>query len=145
MARSEHDSEHEEIVETLRALPVFANCDRSDLNDLAEHARRTSLPANWPLIQQETPSDACYVLLSGSADILDGDRKLDTVAAGAVVGEVGLTAHRLRNASVVSTSPLTLLHISASEFTALIERRPALRRAFESRSTPAHSAEADQD
>jgi CRP-like cAMP-binding protein len=133
-------SDARQIVALLKAQPVFAACKTSDLEDLASHSNHTSIPANWPLIHQETPADACYVILSGDADVLVKGEKVASITAGAVVGEAGLAGHKLRNASVTSKTPLDLLHIDASQFGPLIERRPALKAAFLSRTAEAAEA-----
>jgi CRP-like cAMP-binding protein len=133
-------SDAKEIVAALAAQQVFADCSNADLQDLAAHANRTSIPANWPLIHQETPADACYVILDGDADVMVNGQKVASISTGAVVGEAGLTGHKLRNAQVTSTTPLDLLHINADDFTALTERRPALKNAFMSRTAAAAEA-----
>jgi len=127
----------------LRAQPVFKDCSKDDLDDLANHSNHTSIPKNWPLIHQETPADACYVILSGDADVLIKGEKVASITSGAVVGEAGLAGHKLRNATVTSTTPLDLLHIDAAQFTDLIERRPALKAAFLSRTAKAAEATAN--
>lgn len=133
-------SDAREIVKALSAQPVFKDCSKEDLEDLANHSNRTSIPKNWPLIHQETPADACYVILSGDADVIVKGEKVASITSGAVVGEAGLAGHKLRNASVTSTTALDLLHIDAAQFTDLIERRPALKEAFLSRTAPAAEA-----
>lgn len=133
-------SDAKEIVAALAAQPVFKDCSKDDLQDLATHANRTSIPANWPLIHQETPADACYVILEGSADVLVDGKKVASITSGAVVGEAALAGHTLRNAQVTSTTELDLLHIDAEEFTALTDRRPALKKAFLSRTAAAAEA-----
>jgi CRP-like cAMP-binding protein len=131
------------IVAALQSQPVFAQCARRDLQDLAEHAERSSVPAHWPLIHQQTPSDACYVILDGEASVTVGGEQVATITAGAVVGETGIAGHKLRNASVTSITALELLHIDAEEFIQLIERRPALKAALLSRTKDAAAATAD--
>ena len=70
------------------------------------------------------------MILSGDADVVVKGEKVASITSGAVVGEAGLAGHKLRNASVSSTTPLDLLHIDAAQFTDLIDRRPALKAAF---------------
>ena len=136
-------SDSRAIVSALAAQPAFASCDRRDLQDLAEHAEHSSVPAHWPLIHQQTPADACYIILDGEAAVSVGGTQVATIAAGAVVGETGIAGHRLRNASVTSTTPLDLLHIDADEFTDLVERRPALRSVLLARTKAAAEATVD--
>jgi CRP/FNR family transcriptional regulator, cyclic AMP receptor protein len=120
----------QEITRRLATLPVFGACTNRDLEDLAVHARHSSVPAGWPLIHEDTPGDACYVLLEGSATVAIGGTPVATIEAGAIVGEVALAQGRLRSATVTSATPLDLLHIDAAEFTSLLDRRPKLREAL---------------
>jgi CRP-like cAMP-binding protein len=136
-------SDAKAIVAALQAQPVFKDCSSRDLEDLANHANHTSVPKDWPLIHQETPADACYVILSGDADVMIEGKKVASITTGAVVGEAGLAGHKLRNATVTSTTPLDLLRINADEFAKLIARRPALKAALLSRTAPAAAATAD--
>jgi CRP/FNR family cyclic AMP-dependent transcriptional regulator len=132
-----------QIVAQLREQPAFKDCSDADLMDLAKHSNHTSVPKDWPLIHQETPADACYVILSGDADVIVKGEKVASIGSGAVVGEAGLTGHKLRNASVMSTTPLDLLHIDAEQFGPLLERRPALKKAFSARTAEAAEATAE--
>jgi CRP/FNR family transcriptional regulator, cyclic AMP receptor protein len=120
-------SDHRELARRLASLPAFAGCSARDLDDLARHARRSSVPAGWPLIHQETPADACYVILDGAAVVRIDGADVATISAGGIVGEVALATGRLRNATVTSTEPLDLLHVDAEEFRKLLVRRPAVR------------------
>lgn len=120
-------SETREVVRLLAGLPAFGECSARDLADLATHAHRSRVPAHWPLIQPETPADACYVVLEGTASVTVEGTPVATVGPGGVVGEMALARGRLRNARVTSTTSLDLLHIDADQFTRLIDRRPALR------------------
>jgi CRP-like cAMP-binding protein len=70
------------------------------------------------------------VILEGTASVAIAGNTVAALEAGAIVGEVALASGRLRNATVSSTTPLELVHIDAGEFSALLERRPALREAL---------------
>jgi CRP/FNR family cyclic AMP-dependent transcriptional regulator len=133
----------QEIVTALKQQKAFSECSQVDLDDLAKHVNHTSVPKGWALIQQQTPSDAVYVILSGDADVIVKDKKVASITAGAVVGEAGVAGHKLRNATVLSTSPLDLLHINADDFTDLLKRRPSLEDVFLARTKEAAKATAD--
>jgi CRP/FNR family transcriptional regulator, cyclic AMP receptor protein len=120
-------SDHRVIARQLAALPSFEGCTAKDLDDLAKHSRHSSVPAAWPLIHQDTPADACYVILDGTASVAIDGTPVAELGRGSVVGEMALATGRLRNATVTSTSPLDLLHIDVNEFRSLLERRPTLR------------------
>jgi len=133
----------QEIVTALKKQAAFGDCSQADLDDLAKHANLTSVPKGWALIQQETPSDAVYVILSGDADVIVKDKKVASITAGAVVGEAGVAGHKLRNATVLSTSPLDLLHINAGDFEDLLKRHSSLKDVFLARTKDAAKATAD--
>ena len=120
-------SEHQLVARQLAALPAFEGCTAKDLDDLARHSHQSSVPAGWPLIHQDTPADACYVILDGSASVAIDGNAVAEVGRGEIVGEMALATGRLRNATVTSTTPLDLLHIDVRQFRSLLERRPALR------------------
>jgi CRP/FNR family transcriptional regulator, cyclic AMP receptor protein len=131
-----------EIVAALQAQSAFKDCSKEDLEDLATHSNHTSVPKNWSLIQQETPADAAYVILSGEADVSVKGEKVASITAGAVVGEAGLAGHKLRNATVTSRTELDLLHMTEGQFAGLINRRPNLKAVFLARTAEAAEATA---
>ena len=56
-------------------IDAFANFSDDDLKRIARATHRTSTSGPWPLIQEQTPSNACYILLSGEAGVyVKGDR-----------------------------------------------------------------------
>src|SRR5438270_5781593 len=66
-------ADHRDLARRLAALPAFSGCTEKDLLDLARHSYHSSVPAHWPLIHQDTPADACDVILDGSGGVcIDG-------------------------------------------------------------------------
>jgi CRP-like cAMP-binding protein len=123
-------SDTNELVQVLSKLPAFAACSTQDLTELAARSHRSSLPARWPVIHEDTPADCCYILLDGNVAITVHGQEVATLGPGDVVGEVALARGKLRNAMVTSTSPLDLVHIDIDDFNELMERRPKLRAAM---------------
>lgn len=121
------DDEGRAIAQQLAALPSFEGCTAKDLADLARSSHHSSVPAGWPLIHQDTPADACYVILSGTVSVAIDGNDVAELGSGSIVGEMALATGRLRNATVTSTTPLDLLHIDVTQFRSLLDRRPALR------------------
>ena len=128
-----------DIARRLAAAPAFAGCKSRDLEELARRSQHSSVPAGWTLISQDTPGDACYVILDGVATVSIRGEVVNELGAGSVVGETALATGKLRNANVSAKTPLDLLHLDAAAFEAVTGRRPALRDALLSRS-PASSA-----
>ena len=128
-------AELKELVETLGKLPRFASCSKSDLETLAKAARLSSVPANWPLINEQTPSDACYVILDGDLEVRVDGQPVAQLGKGAIVGEVGLLNSRLLNATVFSVTRVTLLHLVADVFHTLVSTNPELGAALKGATT----------
>ena len=71
-AREAREKEYEEDARRLREFDAFAKFSDDDLKRIARAAHRTSTSGPWPLIREQTPSDACYILLSGEAGVYVG-------------------------------------------------------------------------
>jgi CRP/FNR family cyclic AMP-dependent transcriptional regulator len=132
---------HVALREALAASPVLQGCTSADIRDLVRRGRETTLPAGWTFVRQDTPADACYLIVEGVATVSRRGEVVATLSAGDIVGEVALARARLRNATVTAQSRLRLLHIDAASFDALSPRlRAALLRDVQQRTpTPAES------
>ena len=116
--------------EQLTTFRLFNDCSADDLKALTRSSRTVTAPAHWTVIHDETPGDACYVILDGTATVKRGADVVAHLGPGDVAGEVALVTACLRTAAVVSESPMKMLHIDAAQFGRLIEDRPSLREAL---------------
>ncbi|MDQ1746451.1 MAG: family transcriptional regulator, cyclic receptor protein [Frankiaceae bacterium] len=125
------------------ASPLLSAARPSDVRELVKRGRETTIPSGWTFVHEETPADACYLIIEGTAAVVSGGKTVATLTAGDVVGEVALARTALRNASVVSRTRMRLLHIDAAAFAELSPRlRDALLRDVTGRlvsTTPGHS------
>ena len=64
--------EQEEDARRLREFDAFAKFSDDDMKRVVRAAHRTSTSGPWPLIREQTVSDACYILLSGEAGVYVG-------------------------------------------------------------------------
>ncbi|CAN7322870.1 cyclic nucleotide-binding domain-containing protein [Mycolicibacterium frederiksbergense] len=111
----------------LREFPAFAKFSEEDLHRLVHAAHRTSTSGPWPLILEQTPSDSCYILLSGEAAVYVGQERVAVVGPGEVIGESSLRRGTLRNATVTTTGRSEVLHIARDDLDRLLQEIPALR------------------
>ncbi|HVS68225.1 MAG TPA: cyclic nucleotide-binding domain-containing protein [Mycobacteriales bacterium] len=125
-------SELKELVGKLGSLPRFADLSKADLELLVKSSAVSAVPAHWPLINEQTPADACYVILDGDVEVRVDGKPVAQLAAGSVVGEVGLLTSKLRNATVVSTSRVSVLHLVPEVFQTLVSSNPAIRAVLQS-------------
>ena len=78
-----------------------------------------------------TGADKAYVLLSGAASVRKGREEIATLGPGDIFGEAAIVNHKLRNASIVTTTPVELLHFTAEEVRRLCVEMPAFKAALD--------------
>ncbi|MGE2714793.1 cyclic nucleotide-binding domain-containing protein [Mycolicibacterium litorale] len=118
---------YREDVARLREFPDFADFSDDELTRLVRAAHRTSTSAPWPLIHEQTPSDACFILLSGEASVYLGRERIAVLSPGEVIGESALRRGKLRSATVTTNGPAEVLRIDRDDFARLLDEIPALR------------------
>ena len=111
----------------LREFTAFDNFSDDELERLVRAAHHTSTSKPWPLIHEQTPSDACYILLSGEAGVYVGQDRIAVVGPGEVIGESVLRPGKLRNATVTTTGAAVVLRIKRDDLARLLDEIPALR------------------
>lgn len=111
----------------LREFDAFSTFSDDDLKRLVGVAHRTSTSGPWPLIREQTPSDACYILLSGEAGVYVGRERIAVVGPGEVIGESVFRSGKLRNATVTTVGRAEVLHIARDDVVRLVSDMPALR------------------
>ena len=123
-------SDAEEPREDARRLREFSAFDKfsdDELERLVQAAHRTSRSVPWPLIREQTPSDACYILLSGEAGVYVGEDRIAVLGPGEVIGESALRRGKLRSATVTTMGPAEVLRIERDDLARLLDKIPALR------------------
>jgi CRP/FNR family transcriptional regulator, cyclic AMP receptor protein len=126
-ARQAREKEYEEDARRLREFEAFANFSEADLKRIAQATHRTSTSGPWPLIQEQTPSNSCYILLTGEAGVYVRGERIAVVGPGEVIGESALRRGKLRNATVTTTGRAEVLHIARDDLDRLLNEVPALR------------------
>ena len=126
-ARQAREKEYDEDARRLREFEAFSKFSDDDLKRIARATHRTSTSGPGPLIQEQTPSNACYILLSGEAGVYAGGNRIAVVGPGEVIGESALRRGKLRNATVTTTGRAEVLHIARDDLDRLLNEVPALR------------------
>jgi CRP/FNR family transcriptional regulator, cyclic AMP receptor protein len=136
---------HGKYARRLREFSAFDKFSDDDLERLVGAARHASMSAAWPLIHEKTPSDACYILLSGDAAVYVGRERIAVVEPGEVIGESVLRRGKLRNATVTTTGPAEVLAIGRDDLARLVDEIPALRETMEATAARHAAGAADVD
>jgi CRP-like cAMP-binding protein len=113
-------------VELLRDVPLFAGCSKKELEQISRIADELDFKEGKTLIREGALGREFFVLVDGTAEVLRGGRKIDIAGPGDFFGEMALLTDQPRNASVVTTSAVDALIITARNFRSLMEGNPLI-------------------
>jgi CRP/FNR family cyclic AMP-dependent transcriptional regulator len=112
--------------ERLAGLPLFADLDDEQLAEVAECTREVAIAAGETLASQGDNAYEFFVIEAGEAEVRrDGD-VIASVGQGDVVGEIGLLVTGARTASIIATTPMTLVAMFSREFRQIERRMPEI-------------------
>jgi CRP-like cAMP-binding protein len=114
-------------IELIRRVPLFAECSRKELSQVASLADEIDLPEGRDLIREGERGREFFVLLEGSADVRAKGRRRAEMNAGDFFGEIALVTDTPRTATVRTTSPVRALVITDRSFRQLLERSPGIQ------------------
>lgn len=127
----------EDKVELLGGLPLFENCTKKELAQIASIMVEAERPEGAYLTREGQDGGLMFILVEGRADVVTGDgqgprsrKVIGRLTDGDVVGELSLIDGHVRSASVVATSPVQVLEIAADDFQKLVHRSPKFVKAL---------------
>ena len=97
-------------VPMLRPLPVTA------IEQLAQNADRSEVPAGVAVFEAGETGDRFYVVEEGQVEVLDGESVVRTMGPGEGFGEIALLGNTTRTMTVRAVEETRLLGISAGDF-----------------------------
>ena len=105
----------------LARVGLFADLAGEKLTKLAERMERVDVPSGTVMIREGEPGDRFFVLLSGVAGVSQsalGERRI--LRAGEFFGEVALTMHVPRTATVTAMTPCVVASCDEATFDELV-------------------------
>ena len=112
--------------ERLAGLPLFADLDDGERAEVAACAREINIAAGDTLATEGENAYEFFVIEAGEANVHKDGQLIGSVGPGDVVGEIGLLVTGARTASVVATTPMTLVAIFSRDFKQIEKRMPAI-------------------
>jgi len=113
-------------IDLLKHVPLFSGCSNKELGQVSRIADEIDLRAGKTLIKEGTPGREFFVLVDGTAEIRRKGKKIDNAGPGDFFGEMALLSDQPRNATVVTTSAVDALVVTARNFRTLIETNPLI-------------------
>jgi CRP-like cAMP-binding protein len=121
----------------LSGIPLFAGLGRKERKSVARQADEVDIEPGRHLVREGEFAYEFFAIEEGTAEVRRGDQFLAELGPGDFFGEMGLIGNVTRNASVIATSPLTVLVLTGSAFRQLDRELPdvskQIRKAIEER------------
>ena len=114
-------------VELIKGVPLFAECSRKDLSEIAGIADEIDLREGKEMTRQGERGREFFVLLEGDADVIKNGRRINQLGAGDFFGEIALVSDTPRTATVTATSPVRALVITDRSFRRLMQDQPEIQ------------------
>jgi CRP/FNR family cyclic AMP-dependent transcriptional regulator len=105
----------------LTAIPIFSHLSPEEAKRLAAFATETSVPEGQILMKEGDYSVELIAIEEGTADVIQGGKKIATLEEGDLIGEMGLLERRPRNADVIASSPMRLIKLTHWEIRRMSE------------------------
>lgn len=112
----------------IEAVPLFSETlNAEELDTLDERLLAVDFDRGHVLIREDDPGSSMFLIASGEVAVTTGDKKkVATLGAGAVIGEMSLLTGERRSATVTATSPVRAFEVTRSAMAQLFERSPRL-------------------
>jgi CRP-like cAMP-binding protein len=125
------------LVKALRSVPDFASLSDHELLDIVGASTNLAWPAGSTVFRKGSPSEALYVVLSGSvriSDVVDGQRvEVAQVGPGASFGELSLLLDTTHSKEAVAGEATELMVVPKEWFQGLLKAQPDLAEHFRRR------------
>jgi CRP-like cAMP-binding protein len=139
----DHEHDHDpEDVRRLRGFPAFAKFSDDELERLVRAGKHTSQTKPWPLMREQTPSEDCFILLSGEVGVYVGADRVAILGPGELIGESAIRQGKLRSATVTTIGAAEVLWIERDALARLLDEIPALRETMDG-AIAKHAADLD--
>jgi CRP-like cAMP-binding protein len=110
----------------LKSVPLFAECSKGELRQLARIADEIDLREGTVLTREGRSGREFFVLVDGTVRVTKSGRKLADLGPGSWLGEIALLTRAPRNATAKATSPVHALVIVDRDFRKLIGEVPSI-------------------
>lgn len=117
---------HNDYHRHLQRVPLFGSLSGDELDAIARSTTILRLDEGQVLATEGARGAEMMILVSGTADVERGGERIATLGDGDVVGELAVLASEPRTATVVATSEVELIHLSAADVTRVLAEVPAI-------------------
>jgi hypothetical protein len=119
----------------IRQVPIFAELDAADLEQLASIVEERRLDAGQDLFREGDAGDAVYLIVKGRVRVFVGggdrpEKTINELGPGACIGEMAVLDASPRSATVRSLEPTRALRVPGEGFKRVMSERPEMSEAI---------------
>ena len=104
------------LMAVLSKIPLFQDLLPEERNEIQEKIKSVECFSEGDIFVKEDAHDPFfYIILSGTADVLQNGRKINEMESGQFIGEMAFICHEPRSASLQATSDITLLPVNVED------------------------------
>ena len=111
----------------IRSVPLFSHCSRGQLAEIAGIADEIDIEEGKELMKQGDRGREFFVLLDGTAEVVQDGERINELGTGDFFGEIALVWQAPRTATVKTTTPVRALVITDRAFRALMDSQAELK------------------
>jgi CRP-like cAMP-binding protein len=113
-------------MELLARTPLFAQCTKAELIEVAISADEREVPAGDILTTQGERGREFFIVVEGAVAVSRSGRKVADLGPGDWFGEIAILTFKPRTATVTAVAPSRFLVISDRAFRAVVEDTPRI-------------------
>jgi CRP/FNR family cyclic AMP-dependent transcriptional regulator len=110
----------------LEGIGAFSGLSRQELEQLSGWTFEIEVPAGEELLKEGRLAHEFFVIEDGAVEVRQDGERIAELGAGDFFGEIALLEGGTRTATVVATTPLRLIVMSAQEFRRMEQELPAV-------------------
>ena len=117
-------------IDLLSRVPLFEGLPKAHLSRVAALAEETDYHAGRVIVKRDDPGRAFYVIVEGTAKVVKGkivtSKGEASLRPGDFFGELSLLDGEARSATVIASTPMTVIRIERTGFRRLLREEPDL-------------------
>ena len=111
-------------VKHLDAIGLFSGLSKAELAEVAKQADEIDVEAGKRLVSEGRFGYEFFVIENGKAEVVKGEEHIADLGPGDFFGEMALLGDTVRNADVVSSTPMTAMVMTDTAFRSLSRSMP---------------------
>jgi CRP/FNR family cyclic AMP-dependent transcriptional regulator len=110
----------------LEGIGAFSGLSRHELEQLAGWTFEIEVPEGEELLKEGRLAHEFFVIEDGAVEVRQDGERIAELGAGDFFGEIALLEGGTRTATVVATTPVRVIVMSAQEFRQMEQQMPAV-------------------